>query len=91
MSDVCVVSHLVALFDDALSAAGEAELVADVAGALHEVSVLQLTIAVCTLEQLTSSSSSLASSVAGAGHLVWSGAWGGGASLSILNNNNNVT
>ena len=90
MSDVCVVSHLVALFDDALSAAGEAELVADVAGALHEVSVLQLTIAVCTLEQLTSSSS-LPSSVAGAGHLVWSGARGGGASLSILNNNNNVS
>ena len=90
MSDVCVVSHLVALFDDALSAAGEAELVADVAGALHEVSVLQLTIAVCTLEQLTSSSS-LTSSVAGAGHLVWSGAWGGGSSLSILNNNNKFT
>ena len=44
---------IVSLLDDALPAAGKAELVLHVAGALHKVGVLQFSRAICALEHLT--------------------------------------
>ena len=43
-------SYLTALLDDGVPAAGEAELVSNVAGALDKVSVLKFAPAVCTLQ-----------------------------------------
>ena len=66
-----VSGHLAPLLYNWVPAAGEAELVSDIAGTLHEVSVLQLAAAVGALEERPPAH--LVAAVTRAGHLVGPG------------------
>ena len=68
-------TDLTALLDDGVPAAGEAELVSNVARALDKVRVLQLAVTICALE-LGPTARPVIAPIAGAGHLVTPGPGG---------------